>query len=728
MKQLTEDQIRCLKELVEHAQKEDQFVRERQIRLWRKLKLYWDGFQRIWFSEVAHDWRVADDAIGTDEYSAYYDKPVNVFRAYLESIIAALSISIPGIKCIPDDADNPLDIQTAKAGDKIAELIYKHNDVSLLWLHALYIYITEGLVAAYTYTKSSTDYGTYSVNKYEVTEESIQVEKCPACASRIVDGYCPKCLEEVANPLLETELIQGEKLTGTSEEAKSRQCIEVFGGLFVKVPVYAKKQSECPYLIYSYETHYSNVLEKYPKLRDKVPTGNSSKNGKDYYEREGRTSTQYLGEDPDNTTTISNAWIRPCLYNILDEKEADDIRELFPKGVKVVLVNNDHFAEAQEEALDDHWTLTENPLSDFLHHEPPGLLLTSTQEITNDMIALVLQTIEHGIPQTFADPGVVDFDLYRKTEITPGLVFPATPKGGRSLGEAFYEVKVANLSREVQPFFEKVHELGQLVSGALPSLFGGPAPNSSKTAAQYAMSRAQALQRQQTPWKMLTLWWKNIFSKTIPAYIKTMVVDERVVEEDPMGGFINTIIKKAEVSGRIGRIELEAAEQIPATHSQKRDTLMELINQGNPIVLEALGQPDNLPVISQLIGLSDLVLPNEIDIEKQYEEIQFLLQSEPIAEGIPSIDIEPEVDNHLIESEICKRWVKSAAGRQAKIDNPAGYQNVLLHLKRHVQIIQVQQIMSQASQMGTGNSPAKREGTQNGSTNQYNDPHTTDIQ
>ena len=125
---VSEEVQRLLKSCVEHFDKEDTSVRERQIRTWRRLKLFWEGFQKTWYSEVAHDWRVEDNTDSGTEQS-YYDKPVNVFRAYLESIIAALSVTVPPIKCFPDDADNTLDLSTARAGDKLAQLIYSHNDV-----------------------------------------------------------------------------------------------------------------------------------------------------------------------------------------------------------------------------------------------------------------------------------------------------------------------------------------------------------------------------------------------------------------------------------------------------------------------------------------------------------------------------------------------------------------------------------------------------------------------
>ena len=158
-----------IKTLVDQYQREDRSVRERQIREWRKLKYYWDNLTNIWWSDTAHDWRVWDAQVYQQSYNdqAYYDKRVNVFRAYLESIIAALSTTIPAVQCSPDDADDPLDISTAKAGDKIYELLAKHNDNPLLWLHALYIFSTEGMVAGYTYTEKKAEYGTYEEDEYE---------------------------------------------------------------------------------------------------------------------------------------------------------------------------------------------------------------------------------------------------------------------------------------------------------------------------------------------------------------------------------------------------------------------------------------------------------------------------------------------------------------------------------------------------------------------------------
>lgn len=720
-----------LKTIIDQFDIEDRAVRDRQIRLWRRLKLYWDGFRKVWWSEVAHDWRIQDDAQGDDNDNEYYDKPVNVFRAYLESIIAALSITVPPVKCTPDDAKNPDDLSTAKAGDAIAELVYKHNDATLLWLHALYVYVTEGLVACYNYTETDKKFGTYEKREYKDEKEEHFI--CPECGigidnlfefdPSITERVCPGCAVEL-DPNLEKTTFTVPRFVGITDEPKSRQILKVYGGLYVKIPNYAITQEQCPYLFFSYEEHYSVIQEKFPDLRNNwdwtSKIGYNAGGVYDPYERWGRLSPQYENEYPTDVATLRHCWLRPASFNTLDEDKADRLRKLFPHGAKVILANDDFAEDPVDECLDDHWTLTKNPLSDYLHHDPLGQLLTSIQDITNELISLVLQTVEHGISQTFVDPAILNFDQYRQTEVSPGSIYPLKSLGGKRAAEGFFETKTASLSGEVLPFSQKIQEFGQLVSGALPSLFGGTTSAGSQTAAEYSMSRAQAQQRLQVTWKMLSIWWKTIFGKVIPAYIKDVEEDERFVKRDDQGNFINVLIRKAELQGKLGEIETEADEQLPLTWSQSKDVIMSLMELNNPVIIEALTSPENLPFISRALGLNQFVIPGEADRLKQYEEINLLVNSEPLPTEvpmdplvpdsplieieIPSVSIDPDIDNNKIQAEICRGWLISEEGQLAKVEKPLGYKNVLLHMKMHMQIV-IQQQMAQLPQEKSEGAP-----------------------
>ena len=721
---------RDLKAIFDFCAQEDMPVRERQIRTWRALKFYWDGYTNIWWSDVAHDWKVWDQQVYESSYgdAAFYDKRINIFRPYLESIFAALSTSIPPVKCYPDDADNPLDLTTAKVGNSIAELLYKQWNMDEKWLHALFIWGTEGLVAAHTYVVEDEEYGTYEEKEYK--DETVEQYICPSCGSDLPDDIlaadeydpsfeieplaklCPTCMEMLDPALQKTKLIVP-RLVGTTTKPKSRVKTDLHGGLSVKVPNYARNQSECPYLIYSYEVNYVEARARYPHLKDKVQNiGPGSRGNSDPYERWGRTSTQYLGDYPINTVTCREVWLRPCSYYYLDEEGTTrkEIEEKYPHGCKLIYVG-DQLAEVCDEKLDDHWTLTQNPMSDHVHFQPQGMLATSGQDITNELLSLTIQTIEHGIPQTFADGGVLNFAQYRQTEVAPGFIYPATPKAGKSMADAFYEVKTAALSQEVLPFGEQVQQLTQLSTGALPSLFGGAQPNSSKTASQYITSKNQATQRLQTTWKMMCLFWKTVFGKAIPAYIKEQVEDERYVTTDRMGNFTNVFIRLSELQGKIGSVELEAAENLPMSWMQKRDAIMQFLEAANPVVMQALVDPVNLPVLAETLGLTDLELPGENDRQVQLQELVQLGQTTPIIDPMtgmemPSVSIEPDLDNHEIHIQICKNQLTSEAGQLEKIESPETYMNKLLHMKMHVQFLQqmmAQQAMMQAaSQEGGG--------------------------
>ena len=133
--EVSDEEIDAIKAIIDDFENEDRSVRERQIRDWKRLELMWAGYNNIYWDYVAHDWQIwgAGGEAGTDDnQGGYYDKNINVFRAYGETVFAALSTLVPPIKCLPDDADNTNDVLTAKAGSKIGELVYNHIDAPLL--------------------------------------------------------------------------------------------------------------------------------------------------------------------------------------------------------------------------------------------------------------------------------------------------------------------------------------------------------------------------------------------------------------------------------------------------------------------------------------------------------------------------------------------------------------------------------------------------------------------
>src|SRR6185503_8486670 len=298
--ELTEEEESAIKDIIDDFENEDQTVRERQIRDWKRMELLWYGFTNFYWDYVAHDWRTFGSDVD-DNQGAYYDKNINVFRAFGETIIAALSATVPPIKCIPDDADNVNDLLTAKSGSKIAELVYNHVDAPLLWVRALFTYYLQGLVAAYNWTDENKTYGEVDIREEhdELVDGTQSI--CPSCGMTLMENektassemsavesdeydpgdedvvlhdllnndkiLCPQCQVEV-DPDIKEDKIVVTRITGVTRQPKSRQRIEINGGLYIKVPNWARSQSDCPYISYNYETHYSTIFEEYPEIMD----------------------------------------------------------------------------------------------------------------------------------------------------------------------------------------------------------------------------------------------------------------------------------------------------------------------------------------------------------------------------------------------------------------------------------------------------------------------------
>ncbi|MGB6358611.1 MAG: hypothetical protein WBF30_07510, partial [Candidatus Acidiferrales bacterium] len=156
----------------------------------------------------------------------------------------------------------------------------------------------------------------------------------------------------------------------------------------------------------------------------------------------------------------------------------------------------------------------------------------------------------------------------------------------------------------------------------------------------------------------------------------------------------------------------ETEEQYPTLWSEQRAVLMQLMANPDPRLQAVLGDPSNLGLLKRLIGLDELVIPDEESRTKQYREIAQMLVEHPIARADSSAggeDLQPSImpdeftDNHAIELDACMRWFSSDAGQVAKIAAPAGYANVRAHAQMHRKFLLQQQ--AQAAQ-GAANAAA----------------------
>src|SRR5678815_655635 len=119
---------------------------------------------------------------------------------------------------------------------------------------------------------------------------------------------------------------------------------------------------------------------------------------------------QYLGDRPDNTCNVSCLWLRPWQFYSLWSENTDLVPQLeakYPDGCYAIFID-DEFMEAYPEKMDDHWTISEDPLSQTVYMRPLGENLATVQDIRATLVEIELQTAEFGIPERFADPKVLN--------------------------------------------------------------------------------------------------------------------------------------------------------------------------------------------------------------------------------------------------------------------------------------------------------------------------------
>ena len=649
----------------EDFDQEDESFRTGQVRELKKNLLFWEGAQRLFWSENEDSWVNANGLMTPADRSRYgldgnSDRVINIYRPHGESIVAAMSVGTPVVQFFPEDADNPDDITAAKAYSKIATILHKHNRGQLLFIKALFILYNQGLVAGYNYTHRSDKYGTYESDKVA----DVAVEE---------DVWSP--IDGSINRI--TTIIP--QVVGKESNNKVRECLELYGPLHVSVPSWCRKQEDVPVLRLQFEQHVSTIRAAYPEKFDEISPNYGDRTSVN--ERGGRLS----GDNDESLVTLTVRWFRPTAYASVDKDSYDQLSARYPKGAKVVSI--DHLVlECVEESIDDHWTLTFPVFSETIHQKSQGSGVIDIQEIRNDVVNNVDEAFRQAISETFADPKVLSFPNYNATPKRPGQLFPAIPQGGKSLADGFHSLRTASVPPEADTFIKRLDSDAQFTSGAFPSIFGGQNTSGSKTAAEYAQSRAQALQRLSTYWKMMCEFWAQFMGRASVNHARNLVqlnYDEKIVEKTGQN-FVNVFVKRAELEGKVGRVEPETSDNFPISSGQKRELLMSLLQVKNEVIERLMYHPENSQVILEAIGMPEIHLPGADDRTKQLEEIGRMVKAAPLDEQTSSEPIEHDVDDDGVHIQITRAWMVSELGQFVKESKPEGYLNVMLHLKAHL--------------------------------------------
>lgn len=704
--ELDEELQKALKELLLSARDEDRFVRDAQLRLWKRLEYYWNNILDIFLDPISRDWRVPDwDAL--EEEGEIPPRLINIYRPLGEAVVAALSVNVPSVLYHPDDADNPDDIETSKAYRSINEMIDAHDDKTMLFIKALTILFNQGTVFCYNYHHSDPKYGTISKPKVEFKDVNTFTAHCPECGEPLDSGVQGKheegyqCLDcGYQGPADVNEGVESlPQITGFDETPKGTIKRDLYSGLNIKVPAYVKGQDHCGYLLLEFAQSVPMLRSIFKEHMDKIESKQDST-----FEGFSKLPTYYLGQQPENAANVSCIWLRPWQYYQLGHNKLDQISELerlFPNGCYAIFINDD-FMEAYPEKLDDHWTISDNPLGQFIYSRPLGENLSTVQDIRAQLVEIELQTAEYGIPETFVDERVLDLERYGSGQAKPGMVTSAKPRSGKSMSDAFYQTKAATLSQEIDPLRQHIDQDSQLVSGAFPSVYGGISQGGSNTATEYTQSKNMALQRLNITWKIITTFWTKLQARSAVEYanvLKESGQDAKFSKKTDSGSFINVWVRQASLNGKIGRVEPECTDQLPNSWAQKKDAIFQLITSQVPEALSVLMHPNNAGIVKEAFGLQELYVPGEENRIRQQKEFQLLSQ------GV-TVPINELVDEHEVHIEVLKHLMSGPFGDSLTDE---GLNACMEHLMMHMQVASKAEAGSPNEESETGSTAPDQE-------------------
>ena len=676
-----------IRELILIAEKEDIDLRYTPLNIWKRNTLYFNNIQNIFLDPIAQDYRTLNSLLDelTKDGANLDIKIINVYRAYIESIVSALSVDVPAVEFTPDDADNPDDVDAAKAYEKISILVQRHNHAALMLMKSLVTLCNQGVIFGHNYYDTNPAYGMYhKPSRTEMRPKDALDLRCPQCgelldsdvpSEMMTEGStieCPACgfngPPEVAKRLTYTdEVVQWE------DTPKGRSKFDIFGPTYVKAPLYAREQSKVGYLILRTEDNIAKYKTEYND--DDIV----DKKDSDSYERWARLPIEYNNVVPQHIATKREAFFRPWYYRELNIDKSEVLISKYPNGFKACIIG-DTIVSKEHNILDDEWTISFDPRSDYLHAEPLGNTAIPIQDAENDTFNLGLQSIEFGVPETFAHPKTLNFKKYGESRASPGMISPALPYApDKNISDGFHTLKTATLSGEYTAFEKGLETKGQFVTGAMASIFGGSNAAGSRTADEYRQSRAQALQRLQFPSRTIKVFWPTLIYKCVRDYVKNMKEDENYTEKKGKS-WINVWINKSSTMGKVGQVDPDMNEELPQSWPQKRDFITAMLEKVPDAVGPILFHPNNSDLLKKYSGIPEIYIPGENDVNKQNREFYELIASAPIGEGESSIPIDLYVDDHSVHKLVLKDLLVSPVGLALP---PEAYQNCIFHYIQH---------------------------------------------
>ena len=697
----------ALYKLLEKCQTEDRYARLMEVKEVKKARMYWRGNQYIWWSEQDQKYNIGTQGQLID-YSnlniddmPHFEFVTNIFQSRGLGFTAAVTGAPPKVRFFPKDAEDANDLETARADEKLAELIQRWNPTKKLLVDEAYFLWTDGTYGLHTeYVEDGEKYGFDSNEEIEEGETTTPDEvRCPKCGfSAPAEHFappapCPDCGTELTEEDVAPGTTSAAPVSaGMAETPKGRQVIRVVGALNLKRPQWANGQSEYHYLIEAREVHYTVLRAANEDKAEEIKPG-ASFGTDDAFERNARLSvaqgtkmlTQTSGAQS-VLVTYARCWFRPSVFwGIEDKGIREQLKELFPRGARVEFAGPTYLTSAAE-SMDDHWRIVHGMPGDGQHRPAAGTAMLPIQDRVNVFSNIQAETYEYGIPITYRDRKTFDETANEDQRAEPGSECPVNIMPGDDIRSKIMQVRADSVSPDMAKHtMDLFGPVADQISGVYPALEGTPDAKTD-TFGGMAMQRDQAMGRMGIP-----------YGEIKQAHADILMLACRDFRAHTSGKVSMPILGKSgdfeaqtvDVDALEGESECypEGDETFPESWAQKGQRFMQIMD--SPQGQQLMTEPDNADLATELIGLSELVIPgadvrrNTLKIILQLSKLPMPIEQAPQMMGM---FIDPVVDagDSPAIATTTKTFLRSDDGRQLKDENPVGYANVRAFLQAHM--------------------------------------------
>jgi hypothetical protein len=643
-----------------------------------------------------------------------YDWTQNLFRGYCRKLEAILGTRIPNAIAVPDDPSDEADVKAARAANSAAMYIREKCDLQVLVLWMVFSLYNFG--TSFWTLEWVTDGDKYGWKTVEEPgpDETTTIGggfDCPQCGAELGDlstappPVCPECGASTEGAAMRP----GQQVTFPGAAVpqkvpKGSLEIDITDASEVAVPLDAdgrKGSDGCWWIKREREGPKSEFLHKWNGEDGKVDLRQLVKNPQGYGAGfDDQSAALQYGESIRSAmaspigvvrprretrwTEVTLDW-DPQQYEMIEDANARKIfRENFPDGIRITTAKG-LIVDLEARKIHEHWQECQPEPTKRIMADPLGDDWIVTQDICNNLLNQVSETIERSNEPGFADPSRVDLDAWQRRRNQPADLIPAVPPAGRSLADIIHRPPPVQFSEQIPPWREQVEQTSMQNSGLLPEIWGGETGD--PTARQTELKTNAAIRQLSVIWLMIGKSLEGVYEKgcAILSDHEDGVLAFTKSKPNQFGKYEQISVTVQDLKG--GNFHFEADEAIPMTWGQQRDLAMWMMDKP-PEILQAFGYSDPLNVVEMksLLGIPGMRIPHVDARDKLMDVIGRLLDGQPQpgpanpdgTPGQPQASIQPDwEDDFDFSAKLIKAYLQQ--NFELAESNPQGYQNIVLY-------------------------------------------------